>query len=210
MPGGRRKRGKPTDRTPPGAPKKIKETEEVCLICNVIIQEGEEPDDALYCEGQCQRWLHRKCVSMTNKVYLALGQSEEPYFCPHCKCNVYQKEINSLKDTIKALSDEVTYLKSREESVHLTATSVEQASVTPHSVNHQQSSNKAAKPDGKPTAGILPGDHKFNIVLFGIKEHPPDTSRPDRIKFDIANCLNVITKLNSEINSQSIIKYVST
>ena len=33
-PGGRRKRGKPTDCTLPGDPKKTKETEEVCLICD--------------------------------------------------------------------------------------------------------------------------------------------------------------------------------
>ena len=102
MPGGRHKHGKPTDRTPPGDPKKTKESEEVCLICGVKIQEGDEPDQAVYYEGDCQGWLHRKCVGMTNKLYLALGQSEEPYFCPHCTCKVLQEEINSLKDTTKS------------------------------------------------------------------------------------------------------------
>lgn len=205
-PGGRRKRG-PANRSPPGDPKKTKEDDEVCLICDVTIQDSDdEPNEALYCEGDCQGWLHRKCVGMTKKLYLTLGQSEEPYICPHCKLNAYQEEINNLKGTIKSLTDELTHLKSKEESTYsaVAAASDEQDPATSHSVDQPLSSSKVTKPDTKPPAGILPGDRKFNIVMFGITENPPDTRRPDRIKYDMTNCLNIITKLNPEINSQSI------
>ena len=69
-PKNRRKRGKPTDRTPPGKSKKSKESE-VYLICDIVIRDGDDPDDVLYCEGDCQGWLHRKCVCMTKKRYVA-------------------------------------------------------------------------------------------------------------------------------------------
>ena len=206
-PSGRRKRGNPTDRTPPGDSKKSKEAE-VCLICEVIICDGDDPDDAVYCEGDCQGWLHRKCVNMTMKLYVAIGQSNDPYFCPHCKFDVYQKEINSLKVTVQALQDELAHLKSNEEATDLSASvervPVERVPVASHPVSHQSSINVVAKSDTKSSAGILPADRKFNIVLFGIKENPPETSRSDRIKSDMKCCLDVIVKLNSEISSQSI------
>ena len=67
--------------------------------------------------------------------------------------------------------------------------------------NTQQTSIVSTDPA---TKGILLADCKFNIVLFGIEENPPQTSRLDQIKFDMKNCLDVVTKLNPEINSQSI------
>ena len=54
IPGGKRKRGKPTDCTLPGDPKKTKEAEEACPICDVTIQGGDTSDQAVYCDGNCQ------------------------------------------------------------------------------------------------------------------------------------------------------------
>ena len=61
----------PTDQTPSGGSKKSKEADlEVCLIkliCDVgqlILRDGDDPDDAIYCEGDCQGWLQKKYVSM--------------------------------------------------------------------------------------------------------------------------------------------------
>ena len=54
---------------------------------------------------------------MTHKMFIALGQSEEVYYCPHCKSAIYQEEINSLKNTIKELSETVSDLKSKVDSL---------------------------------------------------------------------------------------------
>ena len=49
--GGRKRNGSLDGRNPTG---NHKETE-VCLICDVIIGDSEDPDDdALYCEGNCK------------------------------------------------------------------------------------------------------------------------------------------------------------
>ena len=66
------------------------------------------------------------------------------------------------------------------------------------------SSNVTSKSETKPPVETSSADRKFSIVLFGINENPTGTSRHDRIKSDMKSCLDVITKLNSEINSQSI------
>ena len=47
--------------------------------------------------------------------------------------------------------------------------------------------------------GILPGERKFNIVIYGIAECPNVTPRLKRHKSDLANCLSIVSKLNDEI-----------
>ena len=61
-----------------------------------------------------------------------------------------------------------------------------------------------SKSDAKPTVATPLPDRKFSIVLFGIEENPTGTYRHDRIKSDLKSCMDIITKLNPEINSQSI------
>ena len=39
----------------------------VCPICeNVIVDAGETTvgEDAIYCEGQCKKWIHRCCAGV--------------------------------------------------------------------------------------------------------------------------------------------------
>ena len=174
------KRDKPaTDHTPPKESKKPRENDhEVCLICDAVIHEEDNAEDAVYCEGDCQGWLHRKCVCMSKKLYIATGQSNDPYFCPHCKFVVHQKEVDRLRDTIKALSNELALLKSKEKPTDYSA-NVDQIPVASHSGRQQLSSNVTSKSETKPTVETSSADRKFSIVLFGIDENPTGTSRHD-------------------------------
>ena len=52
--------------------------------------------------------------------------------------------------------------------------------------------------------GILPGERKFNVVIYDVAECPNVTARPERQKCDLANCLIIVSKLNAEIDSHSI------
>ena len=53
---------------------------------------------------------------MTHKMFIALGQSEEYNIAPTAKSAIYQEEINSLKNTIKELSETLSDLKSKVDS----------------------------------------------------------------------------------------------
>ena len=170
-----------------------------------------------FCEGDCQGWLHRKCVCMTKKLYVALGQSDEPYLCPHCAFAQYEQEIDSLKDQVKSLSEELTLLNMQQsksnnlrdntfpDSVNALHSETNQ-SVNPD--NDQQSSTQIPTVSNtglsKPPNGILPGDRKFNVIIFGLKECPKGTPRPDRYKSDLNESISIMTKVNTDINPHSI------
>ena len=95
--GNKSKRGRPPSNTPPHGKKKSKENElQVCIICELNIQEGTdqtEGEDALFCEGDCQAWVHRKCVGMSKKMYTAWAEADDPYVCHNCSICIYKNEI---------------------------------------------------------------------------------------------------------------------
>ena len=45
---------------------------------------GEPGDDAMYCEGKCDTWIHRKCAGLSKQQYEALTEEDAPYISPHC------------------------------------------------------------------------------------------------------------------------------
>ena len=65
-----------------------------------------------------QAWLHRKCAGMSKSTFSELSKSTKPYQCTHCKLNVLEAEVCSLKNLVENLSshlpmvtDELTSLK---------------------------------------------------------------------------------------------------
>ena len=60
------------------------DTQVPCAVClNQII---EDKDDALFCEGHCQQWLHRCCAGITLALvqYRILISSNDPFLCLAC------------------------------------------------------------------------------------------------------------------------------
>ena len=55
---------------------------EICAIClDTIIDATEvsEGEDALFCEGKCQAWLHRRCACITKARFDRISTSEAPF-----------------------------------------------------------------------------------------------------------------------------------
>ena len=113
----RGKRQRSTNGSPSKSSKKKKEkgTSFVCPICTENIIEstrGRQGHDAVYCEGSCNTWLHRKCVGLTKTAYDNLD-NDTPYICPHCQIQVQQNEIQSLKNTLTQLTKTMEELKAK-------------------------------------------------------------------------------------------------
>jgi len=73
-----------------------------CLVCSNIIAEccgdkGIDVDDALFCEGDCQAWVHWMCVSLNKQTYEALIEEDSPYLYPHCNIDEQTRIIQDLK-----------------------------------------------------------------------------------------------------------------
>ena len=78
----------------------------VCPVCLENIVEGTKTkpgQDAVYCEGICDTWLHRKCVGLSKTTFANLDINV-PYICPHCQLHTQEIEIVSLKNTIETLT----------------------------------------------------------------------------------------------------------
>ena len=99
------KRKQPIHNTPPSIvtekkQKSVTDTEkdvqcEVCLVCDQIIVEADETtegQDAVFCEGDCQGWIHRVCAGLTRSAFENLSESV-PYLCLYCSFTKQSNEI---------------------------------------------------------------------------------------------------------------------
>ena len=62
----------------------VSEMAETCLMCEKKIVDRTE--ESIFCEGTCQRWLHRCCAGLTKSQFKKLSdQSSTPFACANCK-----------------------------------------------------------------------------------------------------------------------------
>ena len=91
--------------------KKLKEDDngDTCLICETIIYDDSDEltgEDAIYCEGLCNGWLHCKCAGMSNKCFARLADSNNKFLCVYCM-------LFEQTTLVKDLSEEINSLKAK-------------------------------------------------------------------------------------------------
>ena len=86
----------------------------VCTMCSKCIEETSETcdgEDALVCEGSCQRSYNHWCVGVCRELCQPLTESSEPFLCHLCTSRKQQGVILELQENVRALSAEVLQLK---------------------------------------------------------------------------------------------------
>ena len=159
-----------------------------CLVCKDVIleaNENEEGHEAVFCEGDCQGWIHRKCASLTLAAFDNLSES---ILCSHCTL----KEIRTLKDTIKELSNKLA----EHEGTQITS----QAKAVP--MINQNSTDLSRDLSGSKKVPL--SDKKMNVVMYGLAENPLNTSRQDRLRKDFDSVLSALKNLEKPIDANSI------
>ena len=73
--------------------------------------------NAIYCEGQCNSWLHRSCAGLPKSVFTSLQNSPDPFLCLHCQLKNHTTIISELKATIASLSETITTLQTSVKSL---------------------------------------------------------------------------------------------
>jgi len=63
-----------------------------CPVCEQLIREPSEDgkdlgDEALYCEGTCETWYHRRCVGISKHAYNIASESDNPFIVDCFVCN---------------------------------------------------------------------------------------------------------------------------
>ena len=111
------KRSRPSGDSPQNVNKKKPKKKGgcICPICLETIIESTKSKpghDAIFCEGYCSSWLHRKCAGLPKPLFTTLVKSSDPYICPHCQLRIVTVEVSKLKEAIESLNKTITSLQS--------------------------------------------------------------------------------------------------
>ena len=177
---------------------------ETCCVCEEVIkestQDGQPSDEAVYCEGGCAAWFHRKCSGLSKSAYAMAGESESPFYCVYCMQSMYKKEFIELREQIHTLTFKITELL---ESLHSQNTN--QIAHSPTSVTPAlPPTSKTCPTSAKLSKNLTTDSRQYNIVLYGLKEFPKGTSRSARMKQELDQIVEILTGIGSNVGPQNI------
>ena len=122
-------------------------TEEVkCAICEQKVIEGEE--QALFCEGVCNQWVHRYCAGVSTSLFKQLSLSTTSFYCYACSQTQHASEIAMLSESITLLKKEIADLRDKvnvahmTRSAHMTTSTTERSTVSETTVKNSHGDGK--------------------------------------------------------------------
>ena len=145
-------------------------------------------------------------LNLFSPVYME--KSTDSFLYPHCQLKNYSAEIANLKSTIASLTQSVSALQSSfklpdqpstSEQTTNDAASKVPAADTYHAKRLQSISENTPK-----SSSTNFTDKKFNIIMYGVKESPPKTSKANRLDHYLQCITNAFTKAELPIETNSI------
>jgi len=168
--------------------------------------------EAIFCESTCNSWIHRQCAGLSQVLFNLFEESEEPFYCPHCRLVSQDKQLQQLKSVVEELSKEVVSLKTT-----TVPDCLESSSPPPQQRLSQeiQSTSTAASKETQPAINTKTAttakksnnreeDRKYNVVVYGIKECGKGTPRQERLNHDLDKVTSIVTEGENSINPLSI------
>ena len=102
--------------------------------------------DALFCEGSCQKWYHRWCAGVCMEDLNILSNSSEPFFCTACTVRKQNDTIKLLRSDIEVLRNEVVELRAVVTSLCSNVTPPDQTCLEAAQVQTKKSSSECSEP----------------------------------------------------------------
>ena len=137
-------------------------------VCCVCCQALSAKDEALYCDGACQQWLHRYCASVTLQQYKAISDSGSPYLCSCCCRERQQGEMITLRETVEQQQDEMTTLREAVEAMKLEIVQLKETVTSLTNSTGEQ--------------GDIPKETPWNVVARGRGRQNPGSRPPPKDK----------------------------
>ena len=192
-------------------PTKKDKSGELCVSCNKGISDSSH---SLFCES-CFEWEHRSCSGVSPEAYDVLSKdpcSNIMFFCTNCRPRVTQvlKFFNEIQEKHVQLEERLKHLETRlarPTSIDDTSVSVSTGkSADVGSGSSQGISNQSAHPQDTviPKPPQMISDRKFNVIIYGIRESPPNTPRAARINSDLDNLQDALSNIDKSLNTTSI------
>ena len=157
------------------------------MVCGHKITEANKEgaitgDDAVFCEGKCNAWLHRTCIGLCNYMKLLVSQSLHIFVL--IVISKQTKEIEDLKHLVKSLAEKLSAAKNK--SLVLKANQAgspkEHDNTTERSASAISGTDTNMEVTNSTLLQLLPtplnqirslnvqADRNYNAVLYGIPE----------------------------------------
>ena len=179
----------------------------VCLDPILDATEDTEGHEAIFCESTCNSWIHRQCAGLSQTLYKIFEESDEPFYCPHCRLVSQDKQLRELKNMVDALSKEVVSLKTVASNQPITEplpSAPQQQSLQETETTSVAASKQTQPTTSTKTKAFIEGNRKFNVVIYGIDESDKGTPRHERLNQDLHKVITIVTEAKTNINPLSI------
>ena len=185
----------------PPAKEGKKETE-VCVTCGKPAK-----SDCIECSW-CGQWEHSQCNNLSTDELEVLGKlpPNVMFFCNVCqpKVTLALKFFNDMEENQKVLDKRLHQLEEK-----LTkATNELNSRIDQHIKKLDDNTVSRAKPTSVHQPPVVSRttatDRSCNLVIYGIKESPSGTPKPDRQKQDFDNLMSTFSSFDTSIQSSSI------
>ena len=177
-----------------------------CVICCQSLHPGK--DEALFCAGRCQQWLHRYCASVSVEAYRSIKEDGSSFSCYDCYRGNKDAQLSQLERTVLELRAEISQLRSSltgpETTVADSPQNTERTYASTAAANVGESTYRASPSTTIRRVSHSYTDRKFNVILYGIDECLPGSSRASRLESDLNNAVSVLSSIESTIQAQSI------
>ncbi|CAI8031513.1 hypothetical protein GBAR_LOCUS17872, partial [Geodia barretti] len=81
-----------------------------CVICCQSLNLAK--DEALFCSGRCQQWLHRYCASVSVNAYQSIKADDSSFSCYDCYRRSKDEQLLLLEQSVLDLKAELAQLQS--------------------------------------------------------------------------------------------------
>ena len=188
-----------------------------CGVCGAGIAEG--IDEAIQCEGRCQKWIHRHCAGITKTLFEELAGSSKQFACLYCSDSGNKEVIESLKAEVSVLRAEITELKTivmalttsgpaarcqTSSDPPICIPGIEGGETLPGPLSYLRVIKAGASPSMPQPIPKTNPDKKYNIVLYGVDECGPGMTKTSRQESDLTTVATVLSSVDSSIESWSI------
>lgn len=150
-----------------------------CAICLEPVVDSSSTTvghDAVFCDGVCQKWLHRTCAGLSVSAFEVVSKSRDKFLCYQCCVGAQRAELKKLHESITLLKDEVTHLKGLTSPLPVnlqTRTSKSYAGAVSRNLPQPGSNNNSLGEQSLVSNNR--GERKFNLIVYGVSECPKRT-----------------------------------
>ena len=186
-----------------------------CPVCCKKIDDNLQ--ESIQCECSSHDgpiWLHRCCAGLTKDVFSLVSKSSRPFYCLVCRitklCS-HDNEVNQLKTSLDDLRQQLATVSQnladlKNKCLPHVSHDVPQVSETVEDVGACSNVLDLGIHSTRPrTSSTSASDaRKFNVVVFGIAEHPRGTNRIERCRQDLESISDLFTETDETFNPLSI------